>query len=107
MLSEGDFSGLPVIPLDWPPHHTQKIKKMDPEGPFLPRAAHCRVSSFWRKLSEAGATFSDFWTLNALFLRIPVRPDSSRLHHPPPSLANCGTAETRKIFRAVYGVLQG
>ena len=35
------------------------------------------------------------------FLR---RPDSSELHHPPPSLANCGTAETREIFRAVGGV---
>ena len=32
------------------------------------------------------------------------RPDGSRLHHPPPSLANCGTAETREIFRAVGGV---
>ena len=32
------------------------------------------------------------------------RPDSSKLHHPPPSLANCGTAETREIFRAVGGV---
>ena len=107
MLSEGRFFRTSCDSIRLAPHHTQKIKKMDPEGPFLPRAAHCRVSSFWRKLSEAGATFSDFWTLNALFLRIPVRPDSSRLHHPPPSLANCGTAETRKIFRAVYGVLQG
>ena len=34
------------------------------------------------------------------------RPDSSNLHHPPPSLANCGTAETGEIFRAVGGVLQ-
>ena len=29
------------------------------------------------------------------------RPDSSNLHHPPPRLANCGTAETGEIFRAV------
>ena len=35
------------------------------------------------------------------------RPDGSRLHHPPPSPANCGTAETDEIFRAVGGVLQG
>ena len=34
------------------------------------------------------------------------RPDSSNLHHPPPSLANRGTAETDEIFRAVGGVLQ-
>ena len=34
------------------------------------------------------------------------RPDSSKLHHPPPSLANCGTAETGEIFRAVGAVLQ-
>ena len=34
------------------------------------------------------------------------RPDSPRLHHPPPSLANCGTAETVEIFRAVGAVLQ-
>ena len=34
------------------------------------------------------------------------RPDSSELHHPPPSLANCGTAETDEIFRAVGAVLQ-
>ncbi len=34
------------------------------------------------------------------------RPDSSKLSHPPPSLANCGTAETDEIFRAVGGVLQ-
>ena len=30
------------------------------------------------------------------------RPDSSKLPHPPPSLANCGTAETGEIFRAVW-----
>ena len=35
------------------------------------------------------------------------RPDSSGLHHPPHSLANRGIAETREIFRAVGGVLQG
>ena len=35
------------------------------------------------------------------------RPDSSNLHHPPPSLANCGTAETREIFRAVGRVFAG
>ena len=35
------------------------------------------------------------------------RPDSSELHHPPLSLANCGTAETREIFRAVGGVFKG
>ena len=35
------------------------------------------------------------------------RPDGSGLHHPPPSLANCGTAETGEIFRAVGGVLSG
>ena len=35
------------------------------------------------------------------------RPASSKLHHPPLSLANCGTAETDEIFRAVGGVLQG
>ena len=35
------------------------------------------------------------------------RPDSSNLHHPPPSLANCGTAETGEIFCAVGGVWQG
>ena len=34
------------------------------------------------------------------------RPDSSNLHHPPPSLANCGTAETGELFRAVGAVLQ-
>ena len=34
------------------------------------------------------------------------RPDSSNLHHPPPSLPNCGTAETDEIFRAVGAVLQ-
>ena len=34
------------------------------------------------------------------------RPDSSRLHHPPISPANCGTAETGGIFRAAGGVLQ-
>ena len=34
------------------------------------------------------------------------RPDSSNLHHPPPSLANRGTAETGEIFRAVGAVLQ-
>ena len=34
------------------------------------------------------------------------RPDSSKLHHPPPSLPNCGTAETGEIFRAVGGVFQ-
>ena len=35
------------------------------------------------------------------------RPDSSNLHHPPPSPANGGTAETREIFRAFCGVLPG
>ena len=35
------------------------------------------------------------------------RPDGSRLPHPPPSLANCGTAETSEIFRAVGVVWQG
>ena len=35
------------------------------------------------------------------------RPDSPNLHHPPPSLSNCGTAETGENFRAVGGVLQG
>ena len=34
------------------------------------------------------------------------RPDSTRLRHPPPSLPNCGTAETDEIFRAVGAVLQ-
>ena len=34
------------------------------------------------------------------------RPDGSRLPHPPPSLSNCGTAETGEIFRAVGAVLQ-
>ena len=34
------------------------------------------------------------------------RPDSSKLHHPPPSPVHCGTAETGEIFRAVGGVLQ-
>ena len=34
------------------------------------------------------------------------RPDGSRLPHPPPSLPNCGTAETDEIFRAVGAVLQ-
>ena len=34
------------------------------------------------------------------------RPDSTRLRHPPPSLPNCGTAETGEIFRAVGAVLQ-
>ena len=38
--------------------------------------------------------------------RLLPRPDSSKLHHPPPSLANCGTAETVEIFRAVGAVLQ-
>ena len=33
--------------------------------------------------------------------------DGSRLPHPPPSLANRGTAETGEIFRAVGGVSQG
>ena len=41
-----------------------------------------------------------------LFMDSKPRPDSSELHHPPPSLANCGTAETDEIFRAVGGVLQ-
>ena len=45
------------------------------------------------RFAEGGATF---WP----------RPDSSELHHPPPSLANCGTAETGEIFRAVGAVLQ-
>ena len=35
-----------------------------------------------------------------------AEPDGSRLHHPPPSPANCGTAETGEIFRAVGGVFQ-
>ena len=39
--------------------------------------------------------------------RLLPRPDSSKLHHPPLSLANCGPAETDEIFRAVGGVLQG
>ena len=39
--------------------------------------------------------------------RLLPRPASSKLHHPPPSLANCGTAETGEIFRAVGGVWQG
>ena len=39
--------------------------------------------------------------------RLLPRPDSSKLHHPPLSLPNCGTAETDEIFRAVGGVLQG
>ena len=34
------------------------------------------------------------------------RPDSSKLPHPPISPANCGTAETGEVFRAVCGVLQ-
>ena len=38
--------------------------------------------------------------------RLLPRPDSSELHHPPPSLPNCGTAETGEIFRAVGAVLQ-
>ena len=38
------------------------------------------------------------------FLR---RPDSTRLHHPPPSLANCGTVETGEIFRAGWRGLAG
>ena len=42
----------------------------------------------------------------ACLVRFPTF-DSSRLHHPPPSLANCGTAETDGIFRTVGGVLQG
>ena len=33
--------------------------------------------------------------------RLLPRPDSSNLHHPPPSPVNCGTAETDEIFRAV------
>ena len=40
------------------------------------------------------------WTA---FCRDRIAPD---LHHPPPSLANCGTAETVEIFRAVGAVLQ-
>ena len=42
-----------------------------------------------------------------LFYGYQPRPDSSNLHHPPLSLADCGTAETDEIFRAVGGVLQG
>ena len=34
------------------------------------------------------------------------RPDSPKLTHPPPSLPNCGTAETGEIFRAFGGILQ-
>ena len=42
-----------------------------------------------------------------MFQGFQPRPDGTRLHHPPPSLANCGTAETGEIFRAVGGVWQG
>ena len=46
-----------------------------------------------------------FWLRISAKYLLP-RPDSSELHHPPPSLPNCGTAETGEIFRAVGGVLQ-
>ena len=42
-----------------------------------------------------------------VFQGVQPRSDSSKLSHPPPSLANRGTAETGEIFRAVGGVLQG
>ena len=41
-----------------------------------------------------------------VFYGVQRRPDSTRLRPPPTSLANCGTAETGEIFRAVGGVLQ-
>ena len=36
MLSEGDFSGLPVIPLDWPPIIPKKLKKWTLSDPSYP-----------------------------------------------------------------------
>ena len=43
--------------------------------------------------------------VNSLFFPVldgfQPRPDSSKLRHPPPSLPNCGPAETGGIFRAV------
>ena len=37
-----------------------------------------------------------------MFRGFQPRPDSARLRHPPPSLANRGTAETGEVFRAVW-----
>ena len=67
---------------------------------WLPHEKTARSASKWPK-----------FPVNSLFFPVldgfQPRPDSSKLPHPPPSLLNCGTAETDEIFRAVGGVLQG
>ena len=66
-----------------------------------------RASLSFRYIAPPRARQKGHLRLEKLYKYLLPRPDSSELHHPPLSLANCGTAETDEIFRAVGGVLQG
>ena len=66
-----------------------------------------RASLSFRYIAPPRARRKGDVTLYKLYKYLLPRPDSSELHHPPPSLANCGPAETDGIFRAAGGVLQG
>ena len=66
-----------------------------------------RASLSFRYIAPPHARRKGHIRLAKLAIHLLPRPDSSELHHPPPSLANCGPAETGDIFRAVGGVLQG
>ena len=65
-----------------------------------------RASLSFRYIAPPRARRKRDVTLYKLYKYLLPRPDSSELHHPPPSLANRGTAETREIFCAVGGDLQ-
>ena len=65
-----------------------------------------KASLSFRYIAPPRARRKGHVTLYKLYKYLLPRPDSSELHHPPPSLANCGTAETGAISRAVGGVFQ-
>ena len=65
-----------------------------------------RASLSFRYIAPPRARRKGDVTLYKLYKYILPRPDSSELHHPPTSPANCGTAETGGFFRAVGGVFQ-
>ncbi len=66
-----------------------------------------RASLSFRYIAPPRARRKGHLRLEKLYKYLLPRPDSSELHHPPHSLANRGTAETREIFRAVGAVWQG
>ena len=81
------------------------------EGVKQPFRKTCVRVKKLKKLREVRNLLNLHWTFLFEDFRqtldhILPRPDSSNLHHPPPSPTNCGTAETGEIFRAVGAVLQ-